>query len=460
MARARLHYEIAQQPRLLAHVPDSSLSPLQLALDAHKVALGIDQDNADLLLWVLIPPFGFLLSLIPDSNTAQVLTSLAEASSERQFASDPIREGALRMFQEALELFQRCLQVQELRFTQAEEQASQMAETAGASQGEDVDMSPGSPSDGPGDGDWATIVEPITKNTLLDTVIALLETLTAICSLVSTQTTAGLNWIEEYYCGTVREKFSVYSLPTDAARNEEIALKTANFACALSDAGFRSGHLNPATYELELFNAFNQVPSLTSSPQALCDQADAELGFNASIQALLPVLLDSDSEHSLAQLNGLRWTHITRALDALTAASKLPDVQNLPRIHLRRGDCELFRHRLSEASARGQAYDTALKSAKTLVKNAETYFRGASALARHEGAVDEEREAAVKEAVTWALMGQGGDRLAGLWRKDSKGVGEVVQEMLDEDLLSEQSGNGIRKLCNVVENVECGRSSG
>lgn len=440
MARARLQYEIAQQPRLLAHLPDSSISPLQLALNAHIVARDIDQDNADLLLWVFVHLPLVLSTLISDSNTAQVLTSLADASSESRFTSDAVREGALQMFQEALELFQRCLQIQEVRFTLTEEQASQVTETAGECQSEDVNMSPPSTSDESGDGEWATIMEPITKDTLLDTIMAQLETLTAMCGVMGSQATNGLNWIEEYYRDTIREKICAYSLPFDTARNEEIVLKAANFACALSDAGFRGGHLDLATYERELSAAFAQNLSLKNSPQALCDQADAELGFNASIQALLPTLLDTDSQHSLAHLNGLRWTHISRALDAFTAAAKLPDAQNLPRIHLRRGDCELFRHRLSEASPWGQAYEPALKSAKTLVKNAGTYYRGAGAMARYEGAGDEEREATVKEAVTWALMGQGGDRLAGL---EAEGVREVVQEMLDEDLLSKQSGGGI-----------------
>lgn len=382
------------------------------------------------------------------------MTTLAEASSESQFASDAVYEGAIRTFQEALELFQRCLQVQELRFTQAEEEVGQLAETAGEISGEDVNMSPGSTSDGSGDGDWATVIEPVTKDTILDTVIAQLETLTAICSLMGSRTATGLDWIEEYYRATIREKIFFYCLSTDATRNEEIALKTANFACALSDAGFRTGHLDLATYERELSAAFDQVLSLAISPQALCDQADAELAFNTGTQAVLPTLLNSDSQHSLAQLKSLRWTHITRALDALTAASKLPNVENLPRIHLRRGDCELFRYRLSESSTEDQPYDTALKSAKTLVKNAETYYRGAGALARHDGAIDEEREATVKEAVTWALMGQGGDRLAGLWRKDAEWVQKVVREMLDEDLLSEQSGDDVWKFCNAVEKVK------
>ena len=51
-------------------------------------------------------------------------------------------------------------------------------------------------------------------------------------------------------------------------------------------------------------------------------------------------------------------------------------------------------------------------------------------------------------------MGQGGDRLAGLWRKDAEWVQKMVREMLDEDLLSEQSGDDVWEFCNAVEKVK------
>ena len=49
--RARLQYEVAQQPRLLAHLPTPLIDLLQTALDSHRLALKIDQDNPDLLLY-------------------------------------------------------------------------------------------------------------------------------------------------------------------------------------------------------------------------------------------------------------------------------------------------------------------------------------------------------------------------------------------------------------------------
>ena len=53
--RARLQYDLAQQPRLLDHLPFTLVELLQLALESHRYALDINQDNADLLL------YGYLL---------------------------------------------------------------------------------------------------------------------------------------------------------------------------------------------------------------------------------------------------------------------------------------------------------------------------------------------------------------------------------------------------------------
>lgn len=55
-ARARLQFDVAQQPRLLAHLPFSSVDLLQLALESHRYALDIRQDNPDLLLYAQVIP--------------------------------------------------------------------------------------------------------------------------------------------------------------------------------------------------------------------------------------------------------------------------------------------------------------------------------------------------------------------------------------------------------------------
>lgn len=107
-------------------------------------------------------------------------------------------------------------------------------------------------------------------------------------------------------------------------------------------------------------------------------------------------------QESDAASNVVRWKHLTRALDSLTAASKLPSAKNLPRIHFRRGDCEMHRRSLGSAPS---AYDIAVKSAPTLLKNAEIFYRGAAKVANVEATHEEEVEASTKEAVVAGLSG-------------------------------------------------------
>jgi hypothetical protein len=43
---------MTQQPRLLVHVGEPLDRLLEISLEAHQLALNIDQGNADILLWV------------------------------------------------------------------------------------------------------------------------------------------------------------------------------------------------------------------------------------------------------------------------------------------------------------------------------------------------------------------------------------------------------------------------
>ena len=97
------------------------------------------------------------------------------------------------------------------------------------------------------------------------------------------------------------------------------------------------------------------------------------------------------------EFSKVSWTHITTALDSLTAASKLRDAQNLSRIHLRRGDCELLRLSLGEQPLK---YELAIKSATILLQNAGLYYRMAGRQAGSDGAgaKEEGQEAYVKGA--------------------------------------------------------------
>lgn len=256
-----------------------------------------------------------------------------------------------------------------------------------------------------------------------------MDTLTAICSLGSSHT--GLAWVEEYYRTTLKFKVSFYV--DGSSRRHEAALAQAKFICALSEAAFHGGRLDLPTYENELNAAFtSQDLELANDPPGLCDKADAELAFSAGVQAAYRQARSTE----LAQIGSICWKHITKALDSLTAASKLPGARNLSRIHLRRGDCELLRLHLGDVLLK---YELAIKSAPTLLKNAEVYFRGAANLAKKDvGAEDEKDEAETKQSIVAGLAGDT-EKLSFLVKTRRDLVQSIVEEMRDDGLLGDEN---------------------
>ena len=336
----------------------------------------------------------------------------------------------MRLYQESLELFQRCLNVQEFKFTQDQETSRQETQLRPDEYSAIPDSTSSAASNGSEEEVWASVEEPVTKETLLDTTIAQIDTLTAIVTLGSSSQTS-FAWVEEYYCNTLKGKVASYV--DGPNRHHEATLAQAKLTCALLDEAFRSGRLDMPTYEHELNAAFaSQDLDFSNDPISLCDKADAELAFNASVQATLQHLQITEP----GQLSNLCWKHITKALDSLTAASKLPNAQNLPSIHIRRGDCELLRLHLGDVPLN---YELAVKSAPTLLKNAEIYFRGAANLAKRDVAAEgEQNEAEVKQSIAAGLAGDT-EKLSFLVKTRRDLVESITTEMRDEGLLGEES---------------------
>ncbi|KAL8683268.1 MAG: hypothetical protein Q9186_000770 [Xanthomendoza sp. 1 TL-2023] len=274
-------------------------------------------------------------------------------------------------------------------------------------------------------------MEPVTTNALMDTLLAQIETLSSIAGLLSTRGAEDPGWIDQYFQESLLDKILLSS--EKAGRQQEVALAEAKFRCALSDANFSAANIDVSTYEAELARAYKGVSEVDQVPQALCDRADAEIVFNANVQKVSTQFTGAPAEDR-ASLNVIRWKHLTKALDNLTVAGRLRDAKNLPRIHLRRGDCELLRRRLGQAPT---SYDIALKSASTLLKNAEIYYRGAARLAKAEGAIDEEAEALTKEAVVAVFLGDQ-SRLRERVLVERSSVQEVVEDMIEEGLVLEE----------------------
>lgn len=395
------------------------------------------------------------------SNTAQVLRSLAEGI-EQDKAEYKIYE-SLRMYQDAFEIFEKCLETQEEILAKASLEDADFSLVEAASHDDDAKMAdahiqPASPEE-----KWVAIVEGLSEEIILDTIIGLIGTMTNICALISNQDMdevksieenyhTNLERIDEYFKKTIHTKIHKYSKPDNTSREDEIMLAVANYTCAYAEASFRTGRTSILNYDKEVKLAFSpERLSSTSTgsrifnnPEALCDKANAEISFALSIQSKLPNLLAAGSHCSFELLNNLRWTHLTTALEAATEASKQDKHEPgiLPRIHLLRGDCEVLRYRLREPPYN---YVLAVRSREKLLKNADKYYRGAAAFAQNENAAEEHNEAVVKSAVVWALLGYG-ERLDKLAAKNLDMLRDEVEEMEDEELLSKEDSEVIRRL--------------
>lgn len=398
---------------------------------------------------------------MPSSNTAQVLRSLAEGI--EQDKADYKNYESLRMYQDAFEIFGKCLKIQEEMLAKASLEDADFSLVEAASHDEDTEMAdahsqPASPEE-----KWVAILEGVSEETILDTIIELIGTMTNICALICNQDMdeakfidesyhINLEWIDEYFKKTIHTKLHNYIKPDNTSREDEIMLAVANYTCAYAEASFRTGRTSILNYDKEVTLAFSPErlssistgSRLLNSSEALCDKANAEIAFALSIQSQLSILLAPGSPCSLKLLNNLRWTHLTTALEAATEASKQEKHEPgiLPRIHLLRGDCEVLRYRLREAPCN---YVLAIKSSEKLLKNADKYYRGAAAFAQNENAAEEHNEAAVKSAVVWALLGYR-ERLSKLAAKNLDMLRDNVEEMGDEELLSNEDLEVIRRL--------------
>lgn len=325
------------------------------------------------------------------------------------------------LLEEAVELFQRCLTLQEFRFSESETLRDSMnADTPGSP----IDSDGGAPltpaaqaaSPQPTEEQWASIVEPTTPDTLLDTILALLETLTVLATKLDPR---GLAALEEYI-STLLVKLPTYLAPSPT-RAPEVALTRANLLSALAEAGFRAGTIDAATYERAITDAFRDL-DLAADPKGLTDKADALLAFAAALRTQL--IEDGQQQQQIVA----RWGALTQAGSSLGAAAKVPGAMNLARIHLARGDAELLRFRVKDGTGYPGNVD-----AGVLVKNAGVFYRGAARQALVDGEDGIGREGRFKGALAAAVGG------------DSEALKELVgsETQLGIEVLGSAVGDGL-----------------
>jgi hypothetical protein len=166
---------------------------------------------------------------------------------------------------------------------------------------------------------------------------------------------------------------------------------------------------------------------VSADPEGLCHKADALTSLNAALNDIPPSEDDEAFENAVA----VRWKSLSTALESLTAASKHPDADNLPKIHIGRGDVEMHRWRLGRAPWN---HAMAKQNGAMLLRNAQTYYRGAAALARRDGAAEEDRDGSCKEAIAAALEGQN-TKLEQLKTALLQQVVAVAQDMVEDGMV-------------------------
>lgn len=351
-----------------------------------------------------------------------------EAVQENRAEADG--EDFIKYLEEALELFQQCLIIQEQQYNESEARKNGFqSEPQEAQVSEPVDEEPGgvslggSEESGTQEDQWATVIEPVTKESLLDTILAQLETLTVLCGIVNPNidSESHLSSLETYSTPLLTQKLPILMESLDAERAAEVELTKANFLASIADANFRAQRIDNANYEAILTSTYEQL-DLTNNPEGLCDKAEAYLTYSSSTRNFASVT---------PQLSNSRWQALSLALKAFGAATKLPSAENLSKIHLARGDTELLRFQMGLEPT---DFAVAKTNAPLLLKNAGTFYRGAVAVAKNEKNTKEIKEGTVKEAVVLSLGGDG-ERLTDLVKKETEACRVVLEEAVDDGVV-------------------------
>ncbi|KAF1815344.1 hypothetical protein P152DRAFT_455060 [Eremomyces bilateralis CBS 781.70] len=159
--KAVMQYEVARNDAL-AQSFGSKMDLLRSALDSHRYALRLKEENPDVLF-----------------NTAQLLTEISEELDEFERPGLHVREN-ISLLQEAIELFSACLTRQEMLFSDFQSQETAHASGIEPSDSEAQALPAADEAKTPNEEEWAVVEEPVTAETLIDSTVAMLDALTAL----------------------------------------------------------------------------------------------------------------------------------------------------------------------------------------------------------------------------------------------------------------------------------------
>lgn len=426
-----MEFDLSQQPTLVAKLTVPLLDLLQQALESHRYALRLNEESADILF-----------------NTAQVMISIAEHVTEYGIFS--AQADAVPLLREALELLSACFTRQEMI---VEEQNANSNEAEGGVSISDDSIPSAQPSassykaaeeneDSDDEGEYVTVQAYITPSDLLDTARS---SLTALTLLITLEDPSAASSLAKMGHALLNDKIPLYlsQLETDERAEEEpeIGLERAQFYSSLTIADLK---LNTATPQESLQRLHQAFAALDNTDIAvLCTYADSLVELVTTAQTF------AASSTPVSDLANACWTTLSKAQDLYAAAVKLNNdeaKQRKPRIYESRGDVELLRFNLATTPAAALS-PAVQKSAPTLIKNAQTYYRGAMNLFKAEGDAEAAAKVEVRGLIAAVLDGKLAGQvdqqvIAALGQKGEAGRA-VALDMLRESLLPEDWDQGI-----------------
>ncbi|GAO48258.1 hypothetical protein SAICODRAFT_20741 [Saitoella complicata NRRL Y-17804] len=346
---ARIHFLLTQLPP--TPPTEQLIAGLQRAIESHKAALTLSPENIDALF-----------------NTAQVSIELVETVTE---ADDGRGGQVVPVLEEAIQLLQRCYQVQEqeLRNTAAEEATEPTAN------GDDMDtdipiaLSAGeelNEEDDEGETERATVKYATTPSTLLDTCLAMLHAYTVYLSIIasappSASSTADAATTVQNITTSANEDLILRKaalLAQQSEREPELALARANLLSTAAAASVAHGLATLTDWQAALSHYERTNPK---DAEALCDRADALIAY---ARATSPFGAPAEAQQQA-------WTVYTQAAGLLGAAVKLATfTQPTPlEVWITRAEVDLARARLdTEVSRRNRG---------VLFQNARVFYKNA-----------------------------------------------------------------------------------
>jgi tetratricopeptide (TPR) repeat protein len=431
---------------------------LQETLRTHRFAVQLNPENTSVLF-----------------NTGQVLSSLGEELSES--GAPEVRSSARRLLEEAVDIFTHCLRNQEneydqMKIAETEAEALQHGQMEAAAPTTSTTAAEESIPDAPSE--YATVEEPVTPETLLETCSAHLGALTTLLTLyepselptidkkardgleivndripklLNLMESNGIRIPDEPKAGPVLSLKTTFIDEEESSLKEEALLVARDFLAGVAGAKFRSSQTASTEYAAEVDQIFSPlVPSHRVNETLSADQVKL---FSLYAEALFDVATTISDRPQYTPSSAdfkddldVQWRVLSQAQGVFTRLSTGVHAERLSparhaSIYTARGDIELFRFRIALVDSAKSEW---VQSRTNLLRDAGTFYRRASVLAEKSGAAEIKKTAETKAILTDGMkMAMDGTTSSNVgWKGRASDVERVLQDMVQEGILSNE----------------------